>query len=159
MGDTSSVVGVIPHFHHTKAGSVVGLVSHADVCAQVPGVKPGFEMSMQHNGRLAAEKIGNFTALPTHGHAHAQTDGFAERFFGTEPSGQVARAAFQTAITARFPHCPLSITQNFVCKSIAVASQTVLDAANVAYISAYAVNHSDSSNVLSFWVRFTVTWN
>ena len=38
---------------HHKAGGVVGLIGHAHMSAQAPGLKPGLELTVQHDARPA----------------------------------------------------------------------------------------------------------
>jgi hypothetical protein len=75
------------------------------VGAEVTGLKPCLETTMQHDRKCTAGQFGDLAQVSRHGHApaHAQSDRFAERFLGQKARGQVAHTTLQPALAAGLP--------------------------------------------------------
>ena len=97
---------------------------------------------MQANGRLAAGQFDDLAMPPGHGHDHAHTNRLAKRFFGRKACGHIANAALGPALAAGLPGRQLTIGQNLFGKALAMLFQTLANAAHVADVRTYAVDHA-----------------
>ena len=127
--------------YNAKRSGVVSFVRYGDMACQFARFKPVFERTVQDYFGFAAGSIAHFAVPPGHGHAHAQADGFAKRFFGRKAGGQVAQAALGPSCAALLPGFELGFAQDFGGKALAVAVKAGANAANVANVGADAVNH------------------
>ena len=128
-------------FDDHKTDGVIGFITDADARHQAARVAPVFQDTMQNNVGLTAGVFGDFAQTPGHGHAHAQTHGFAERFLGRKTGGDIAHPALRPALRACAPGLHFGVRQNFGGKAFAMARQRLANAAHITYIRANAINH------------------
>ena len=127
-------------FNYDMAGGVVGFVTEGDMGTQLPRVEPFLQSAMQHDGGLAAGQTPHLTMPPSHGHSHPQSDGFAEGLFHRKTCCQKTHPTVWPTGASDAKGLHLGLTQHFLGKAFAVAIEGGTDAADVANISADAIN-------------------
>jgi len=127
-------------FNDYMAGGVVGFVTEGDMGTQLPRVEPFLQSAMQHDGGLATGQTPHLAMPPSHGHAHPQSDGFAKGLFHRKTRRQKTHASVGPAGASDAKGLHLGLTQHFLGKAFAVAIEGGTDAADVANISADAIN-------------------
>jgi hypothetical protein len=106
---------------------------------------PCVQHTVQHNGGLTTGLAPDFAQSPSHGHAHAQTNRFAEGFFDRETGGQKAHTAVWPACGSRSKGVHFGVAQNLHGKAFAMPFPSSTDTAYVTNIGANAKNlaHGD----------------
>ena len=117
------------------AGGVVGFITQGDMGAQLALDKPVVQCAMQHDGGLAAGQTPYLAMPPGHGHAHTQTNGFAESLLHRKPCRQKTHASVGPTGASGAKGVHLGFAQHLQCETLAMALKGASEQARTFFLS------------------------
>src|SRR5262249_40132024 len=103
--------------------------------------KPGLEVAVQDDDRLATLLVDDLAEAPAHGHPHAKADGLAESLLGGEARRQVTQPALRPAGATCLPDREFGVAQDLARETLALAFQGRRYAPDVADVGTDTVDH------------------